>query len=314
MKRNPLAVLAEKCVEPSTLEFWRQGRELENFGVWDWLHGYVYGRWTYLYVSVALGEHKLTKPLLKLWDILEKVLTPIGPLRPKERSARERIAHGYHGKVVPVSGARRIITVNRPVEIKDLEQVIPYDQARSILLKDPDHIVALECPCRSCRENPCTPLDVCLVVGEPFASFIVHHHPGRARWVSQSEAEDILRAEHERGHVHHAFFKDAILQRFYAICNCCSCCCGAIRAHHNGVPMLASSGYLATVDGAECKGCGMCASKCPFDAIQVVHDQGGKRAVVNTDACMGCGVCVPNCPTNALALSLAPEKGLPLEI
>jgi hypothetical protein len=25
-------------------------------------------------------------------------------------------------------------------------------------------------------------------------------------------------------------YKDAMLGRFYAICNCCSCCCGAMEA------------------------------------------------------------------------------------
>ena len=37
-----------------------------------------------------------------------------------------------------------------------------------------------------------------------------------------------------------------MLGRFYAICNCCKCCCGAMQAHLNGVPMLASSGYVAS--------------------------------------------------------------------
>jgi hypothetical protein len=39
-----------------------------------------------------------------------------------------------------------------------------------------------------------------------------------------AEALDLLRAEHERGHLHSAWFKDVMLNRFYAICNCCKCC------------------------------------------------------------------------------------------
>ena len=66
------------------------------------------------------------------------------------------------------------------------------------------------------------------------------------------EAVAILQAEQERGHVHHAFFKDAMLQRFYAICNYCSCCCGAMQAQRNGTPMLASSGYVSRVDEDAC--------------------------------------------------------------
>ncbi len=48
------------------------------------------------------------------------------------------------------------------------------------------------------------------------------------------------------------YYKDAMLNRFYAICNCCSCCCGAMNAWNNGTPMLASSGYVAVVDEELC--------------------------------------------------------------
>ena len=56
------------------------------------------------------------------------------------------------------------------------------------------------------------------------------------------------------------FSKQAMLGRFYAICNCCACCCGAISAHRHGTPMLISSGYVASVDESACVACGTCAS------------------------------------------------------
>jgi ferredoxin len=106
------------------------------------------------------------------------------------------------------------------------------------------------------------------------------------------------------------YYKDAMLGRFYAICNCCSCCCGAMRAHQNGTPMLASSGYVAQVDAELCAGCGTCAGSCQFGAISV--DNGFAR--VDAAACMGCGVCVSQCSQEALALVRDPAKGEPLEI
>jgi ferredoxin len=219
-------------------------------------------------------------------------------------------ADGYHGKVVPLEAATQLVTVEEDVDLGDLEQTIPYPVARDIVLKNPDHIAVLECPCRTTRENPCLPLDVCLIVGEPFASFIIEHHPQRSRWISQGEAVDILRAEQERGHVSHAFFKDAMLGRFYAICNCCSCCCGAMQAWQHGTPMLASSGYVAHLDTSLCAGCGLCAEYCQFGAISV--DDG--HSVVDLGACMGCGVCVSKCPQEALSLQRNPSRGQPLEI
>jgi ferredoxin len=176
--------------------------------------------------------------------------------------------------------AEQLVTLDDAVEIRNLEKVIPYAMARDIVIRGPDRIVALECPCRAARDAPCLPLDVCLIVGEPFASFVADHNPRRARWITQDEAVAILRAERDRGHVHHAFFKDAMLGRFYAICNCCACCCGA------------------------------CAAQCPFGAVTLE----ARTPRVDVQVCMGCGVCVAQCPTGAVSLVRTPEKGEPLEI
>lgn len=219
-------------------------------------------------------------------------------------------ADTYHGKVVPLEPARQLLMVKEEVNLPDLEQVIPYKRARAIILKDPGHIAVLDCPCRSARAKPCLPLDVCLIVGEPFASFIVEHHPQKARWISPQEAVRILEEEDRRGHVHHAFFKDAMLGRYYAICNCCSCCCGAMQAQRNGVPMLASSGYVCQVDEALCIGCGDCNEFCQFGAMQVI----GSVNHVDETVCMGCGVCVSKCDQGGLSLHRQASKGIPLEI
>ena len=101
-----------------------------------------------------------------------------------------------------------------------------------------------------------------------------------------------------------------MLGRFYAICNCCSCCCEAMQAQRNGTPMIASSGYVARVDVELCIGCGECADVCQFAAISV--DNGFAR--IDAGACMGCGVCVVHCPEEAIELVRDPAKGEPLEI
>jgi ferredoxin len=105
-------------------------------------------------------------------------------------------------------------------------------------------------------------------------------------------------------------YKDAMLGRFYAICNCCACCCGAMEAHQHGTPMLASSGYVAQVGAELCAACGTCADVCQFAAISV--DDGFAR--IDAAGCMGCGVCVAHCPQEAIELVRDPAKGEPLEI
>jgi Pyruvate/2-oxoacid:ferredoxin oxidoreductase delta subunit len=294
-----------ELIRPSTRAFIREARRRPGYSLFDWLHGYIYARWPYLYIGIGTGEH----PLAHIFGPLVRLLGRLFPPRTDD-AHHVTFADTYHGKVVPLEAAAQLVTVQEDVDLGDLEQTIPYALARDIVLKNPDHIAVLECPCRAARANPCQPLDVCLVVGEPFASFVVEHHPARSRWISQDEAVAILRAEHERGHVHHAFFKDAMLGRFYAICNCCSCCCGAMQAHRSGTPMLASSGYVAVVDEALCAACGTCADYCQFAAISV--DDGFAR--IDAAACMGCGVCVAHCPQDAISLRHELAKGEPLEI
>jgi Pyruvate/2-oxoacid:ferredoxin oxidoreductase delta subunit len=311
MKRNN-----RKRTYPSRSTRWfiRAARSTEGFSFVDFIHGYFYARWPYLYIGFGKGEHSLARALQPVRAVWHRLFPPPPinmPLPHSLTQASDSVADGYHGKALPLETARQLVVVNEPIRVKDLEQVIPYIKARAILQENPDHIAVLECPCRASKENPCLPLDVCLIIGEPFASFVTEHHPSRARWISQEEAVEILEAEDRRGHVHHAFFKDAMLGGFYAICNCCSCCCGAMLAHRNGIPMLASSGYVSQVDQDLCTGCATCTQYCQFGAL-LLNDDG--FAQVDTGKCMGCGVCVSKCDQEAIALKLAPSKGVPMEI
>jgi ferredoxin len=290
----------------STRAFLDTARGIPGFGLRDFLHGYVYGRWPYLYIGVGTGEHPASRWVRPAVGFLARFFVRPKPVAPSGTA----FADTYHGKVLPLSSARELVFVREQVCLTAPEQVLPYARARDIILKNPDHIVALECPCRTSRVNPCLPLDVCLIVGEPFAAFVMEHHPRRARWIDSEEAAEILQAEHDRGHVHHAFFKDAMLGRFYAICNCCSCCCGAMSAHRNGTPMLASSGYVCSVDVDLCVACGICDGVCPFGALSL----NGSGAQVQAEACMGCGVCVDRCPEAALSLQRDSSRGEPLDI
>jgi len=300
--------LEDMIRDPHLKSFFQEWKRREDRTVFELLHGYVYARWTYFYIAVATGEHSLARRLAPVVGFFDRLITR-GERR-EGKNEKQAFADGYHGKVLPLDGACQLVRVQEEIRVQDLEQVIPYAKARSIIMKNPDHILALDCPCRLSRPDPCYPLDVCLVVGEPFAGLVMKHHPERARWIDREEAVRILEAEDERGHVHHAFFKDAMLGRFYAICNCCSCCCGAMQAHRNGTPMLASSGYVAVVDDGLCAACGTCVAICPFDAID--EEEGIAR--VDDAACMGCGVCTGHCDQGAITLERAPERGEPLEV
>jgi len=252
------------------------------------LHGYVYGRWTKQYINLLINH----------------ILPRLGP------RGKSWLANRYHGKVLTHEQAKNIVTINKEIPLKDLEQIIPYPVARNLVLKGPPDVAVIQCACRRARDNPCEPIQVCMVVGQPFVDFCLEHHPQTSRRLSQAEALELLEAEHERGHVHSAWFKDACLDRFYSICNCCKCCCGGIEAMVKyGVPQVASSGYVAQVDNSVCTACKICEDACPFGAIEV-----NDTAVINWDACMGCGVCEGQCPSGAMLLVRDEKKGIPLDV
>jgi len=252
-------------------------------------HMYIYGRWTNQYVK-----------------------TLVHYIIPRLNSAGKKwLSDRYHAKVITAEQAKAIISINQNIPLRDLEQIIPYPMARDLVLKGPPDVIAYECPCRHSRPHSCQPTQVCLVIGQPFVDFILEHNPQSSRRLTQNEALELLEEEHNRGHVHTAWFKSACLDRFYNICNCCKCCCGGIEAMMKyGVPMLASSGYIVRVDKDLCVACGACVAACPFDAISLVDDG------INLDwqKCMGCGVCIDPCPNHARSLVRDEGKGLPLDV
>lgn len=53
---------------------------------------------------------------------------------------------------------------------------------------------------------------------------------------------------------------------------------------------------MASVKADSCVGCGICAEKCPANAVEIVSGADGRKAVVSLDRCIGCGVCQNVCP------------------
>ncbi len=279
----------------------------KNMG--QFLHAYYYLSHLDQYVRILL-------PVLRA---LDKYV----PASRREglRSIFAYVPDRYHAKVIPLDHARKIVTLERDVHVspETSKKVIPFEIANQITIRNPDSIVVMNCACRSEKKNPCQPIGVCMIVGEPYASFALEHARSlKPRRVTQREAVELLEACHKKGHVHNAYFKDAMGDQFYAICNCCKCCCGGIEVDRvvrsmgfrKPVRELAPSGYVASVDRDKCKACGVCAMKCPFGAVSIRDES----ALIDPEACMGCGVCTDLCPQEAIALQKDPARGTPLDL
>lgn len=275
-------------LRPSTWKFMKDAglRRILNLQAF---HGYLYARWTNQYVNVLINKiFPRLNPERKIW-----------------------LSEHYHGKVLTPEQAHSIISNDKDIPLQDLEQIIPYQIARDIVLKGPPDVAVYECSCRHAHENPCQPTQVCMVVGQPFVDFIFEHNPKSSRKLTQTEALELLQSEHERGHFHSAWFKDACLDRFYSICNCCKCCCGGIEAMVKyDIPLMASSGYVAQLDNDICTACGTCIDVCPFSALS----ENEICVAVDWERCMGCGICVELCPNEAISLVRDEKKGVPLDV
>lgn len=261
----------------------------------DFFHGYIYARFVKQYVSFL------------------RWASDAGEDRPGYGSAAKHLEERYHSKVLVKKDAEKIIRLDTPVEVKDPERVIPFEIANRIVIESPGSIAAIGCPCRETMgEGACTPRDVCLVVGSPYTDFVLEHGTSGARSLSRDEALNILARAESLGWVHTAWFKDAMGGRFYAICNCCSCCCMGMKAMRDSdfsARYLLPSGYVAGVDTDTCDGCGLCFESCSFEAVNLKE-----TASIERDRCFGCGVCGSRCPVDAIELSLDPSKGVPLDL
>ncbi|MFC1940884.1 ferredoxin-like protein [Chloroflexota bacterium] len=81
------------------------------------------------------------------------------------------------------------------------------------------------CTCRAVFRNCGNPRNAEIMLGLTRNVF-VEERPHDYREISKQEAKDILRQSHQRGLIHTII---KCRQDFYAICNCCSCCCVPLR-------------------------------------------------------------------------------------
>lgn len=196
-------------------------------------------------------------------------------------------------------------TIPVRIDIDVRHTVVDLSEAEKIL-REASSIALGDCDCRKKGNNCDRPVNVCLAVNqsaetlkEEFTSF---------QEVPIEKALEALRISHEAGLVHLAFRRrDGEISEF---CSCCECCCwflGRLKQfdYHDGV---VESSHVAQHLTEQCVTCGVCVSKCPFDAWQA--DENGDKPSLATNKCFGCGVCVTVCPANAIAfVTRAVETG-----
>ena len=171
-----------------------------------------------------------------------------------------------------------------------------------VLLDEAEAIVAAQeriylwpCDCRSIVSRCRKPMDVCLRF---------ENDRGLGWEISRERAVQILRTTDKAGLMHTSdVYEDPA--RSTSICNCCTdCCYPHLAAERLGTgDVWPVRRHVASIDFDLCRDCGRCGLRCPFGAITCRQDG---RPEFHAADCRGCGLCATGCSSDAIEL-------LPLE-
>jgi ferredoxin len=180
-------------------------------------------------------------------------------------------------------------------EIPDNSVIEPYESISNIIEAGKSWGLST-CICKKEKrmqgEGCENPEEICLGVA-PIENYFDNHFSAKS--ITKEEAYRTLDLAEEAGLVHMVNnFKGG----HFAICNCCGCCCGLMRAlnQFGYTEAIGKSNFYAVADENLCTGCGICLDRCQVRAITV-----GDSAEINS-RCIGCGLCIKSCPSEAIKL------------
>ena len=265
MKEEDLVPILERMADKGTVLCLRE-KESSLYGIFPTDIGIF---------ETAFGrgeDSEKTRKLAKLW-----IQYYDGPWHEAFHTSKTSM-----GRVIPVEA-----------NISAQQEVLPYEKVSEIIERTTFRSVT-NCACKSAKilaGEGCSlnaPTEVCMFFEELGRSFVER---GFAREISKEECYEIVRKAEDAGLVH---FTVNTKDGTDMLCNCCPCCCVALR----GITVLkkpdavAHSAYFAVIDRDICDGCTICMEHCPMDAISM-HDE---VVFANAKKCIGCGICAHFCP------------------
>lgn len=200
---------------------------------------------------------------------------------------------------------RRILPAWKALDASpDRSQIQPWEDQRAIA-QATELCVEIPCPCRvqvtysggACKR---TELDACLLFNRE-AEYSL------SKGIGHKLSKDQLLALMEQAS-YDGMAGSYLNNRSMpppTLCYCCDCCChlwAAMRQH--GVSQQyrgwAKSRWLPEINADACDGCGTCADKCPWQAIEMTGVD--VTAALDSDKCWGCGSCALWCQPEAVTM------------
>lgn len=234
--------------------------ELANMGMI--VHANVKGQDIYLMMVWAPGAYELL--------VINKDLTEA---HPEIARAFDEWTLKHFEEYMPnapvAGGLMRAIPVE--AAISGDTKAVKYEEVSYYIERNKDHLCVTGCQCRRSRRmvgEGCGHLedDMCILMGAAADTMAAQN---RARKITATEAYDILRRAEDDGLVHQITNMDGD-GKCFAICNCCTCSCFALRtSQYYNTPNLSRSNYVADVDKEKCTACGQCVEYCPANALKL---------------------------------------------
>lgn len=195
----------------------------------------------------------------------------------------------------------RVLVNEESLKSADNVYVLDYERATKII-KNADSVGVSRCYCRHKAEHlgeHCdAPQEVCLSINNLSHSLSKH---GYAELISKERALEILEISYDHNLVQ---FAENVQDDVGFICNCCACCCMALKgAKKMGVSQtLSSSNFIAEMN-EKCVSCKKCVPVCPVGCFDVQSVEGKNKVVFfDPELCLGCGVCERVCKLDALEM------------
>lgn len=183
----------------------------------------------------------------------------------------------------------------------DTTRVIPryllLDEALDVLDKV-DQVYLWPCNCRSMIKACGKPVYTCLRFD---------NSQGQGFEISREKAKEIVRHSNKKGLMQSGELGwDPDDKLFGALCNCCPDCCfpHLLAKELKAEKIWPKSLYTADRHEQECRLCGLCAKRCPFQAFLYDKPIENKKAglVFHKELCRGCGLCAVTCPDHAIEM------------
>lgn len=196
--------------------------------------------------------------------------------------------------------------IEEKAKVEHFGQVLPIEEIREIVRKA-DSLVRMPCACRwtvSRKEERC-----CYAMSyspAPWYKEFDMSYFGKMpdeglERVSAEEAISQMEGLEEGGAIHSIW---TMMTPFIgAVCNCTAADCIAMRTLTGvGGHIMARAEHVALIDSHLCMGCGLCLSRCQFEAVSSVTWDGRQVAIIDSEKCYGCGLCRRVCGKDAITL------------